>query len=90
MLLPSSDLSQAVRLALQAVLPLGSTRTKRVLASGQPLLQAHSCIKGTFALVLRSMSSNQGQDRYTAHACSAEAQVRHACAMQGRCALARV
>lgn len=75
--LPHSELTACVRLCLQAVLPLGcSNRSKRVLSSGQPLSHIHACIRGTIALVLRSMSSSQLQDRYTAPAFSTDAQVR--------------
>jgi hypothetical protein len=73
--LPPTELSQAVRLALQATLPLGSSRSRRALADAQPLAHIHSCIKGTIGLVLRSMSSSRQQDRYTAPAFSPEAQV---------------
>jgi hypothetical protein len=72
-----ADLSHAVRLALQAVLPLGSARSRQVLESGQALEHIHNCVKGTIALVLRSMSSSKVQDRYTAPVFSNEAHVRH-------------
>lgn len=78
MVLPGPELSQAVRLALQATLPLGSSRSRQLLATGQPLPLIHSCIKGTIALVLRSMSSTQQQDRYTAAGLDADRQVRGA------------
>jgi hypothetical protein len=74
-LVPGPDLSHAVRLALGACLPLGSSRSQSVLASGQPLTQIQSCVKGTVALVLRSMSSSQPCDKYTAPAFSPDAQV---------------
>lgn len=74
-LVPGPDLAHAVRLAQLACLPLGSSRTQRVLASGQPLAHVHSCVKGTVALVLRSMSSSQPCNKYTAPAFSSDAQV---------------
>lgn len=73
--LSAAQLSEAVRLALQATLPLASHRSRQALRDGRPLAQVPACVRGTIALMLRSMGSSQEQDRYTMAAGNADPQV---------------
>jgi len=73
--LAANELSEAVRLVLQAVLPLASSRSKHMLSSGHPLTPVPGCVKGAVAFVLRSMSSSRMQDKYTWPAHSTNPQV---------------
>lgn len=70
----------AVRLLLMALLPFGSVRTRAQLQSGDPMCldtpSSRAAVKGTIALVLRSIASSSEELNYMCTTARHDAKVR--------------